>query len=60
MTKTDGSTTYTPGGTAIYLVTVSNTGSGNAASVSVADTLPGGVSLTGLEDLRAGRYGELR
>lgn len=48
VTKTDGSTTYTPGGTATYVVTVGNTGSGNAANVSVADTLPGGVTLTGL------------
>ena len=44
--KTDGSATYTPGGSATYLVTVTNTGPSDAASVSVTDTLPAGVTLT--------------
>lgn len=54
VTKSDGSSTYTPGGTAIYTVVVSNVGSGNAGNVSVADTLPGGVTLTGLVTCAAG------
>ncbi len=46
VTKTDGSATYTPGGTATYTVTVRNTGPSNAASVTVTDALPTGVVLT--------------
>ena len=45
--KTDGSPTYTPGGTATYTVTVTNTGLTDALNISVADALPSGVSLTG-------------
>ncbi len=48
LSKSDGSATYTPGGTATYVVIVGNTGSANANAVSVADTLPAGVTLTGL------------
>ncbi len=44
--KTDGSATYTPGGTATYTITVSNTGASDATDVSVADALPSGVTLT--------------
>ena len=44
--KTDGSATYTPGGTASYTVTVTNTGPSDAASVTVTDTLPAGLTLT--------------
>ncbi|MFO1316169.1 MAG: hypothetical protein U1F58_11255 [Burkholderiales bacterium] len=44
--KTDGSATYTPGGTATYTVTVTNTGPSDAVSVTVADTLPAGLTLT--------------
>ena len=47
VTKTDGSATYTPGGTATYTVTVANTGSSDALDVSVDDALPAGVSLSG-------------
>ena len=44
--KTDGSSTYTPGGTATYVVTVTNTGPSDAASVTVTDALPAGLTLT--------------
>ena len=46
VTKTDGSSTYTPGGTATYVVTVTNTGPTDAANVTVADALPAGLTLT--------------
>ncbi len=46
VTKTDGSLTYTPGGTATYAVTVTNAGPSNAVDVTLADTLPAGVTLT--------------
>ena len=44
--KTDGSATYTPGGTATYTVTVTDTGASDAENVSVTDALPPGVTLT--------------
>lgn len=44
--KTDGSSSYTPGGTATYVVTVTNTGPSDAASVTVTDALPAGLTLT--------------
>ena len=44
--KTDGSSTYTPGGTATYVVTVTNTGPTDAANVTVTDVLPAGLTLT--------------
>ena len=47
ITKSDGSTTYTPGGTAVYTVVVTNGGSSNATGVQVSDTLPAGVTLVG-------------
>ena len=46
VTKTDGSATYTPGGTATYVVTVANTGLSDALDVVVADPLPAGVTLS--------------
>ena len=46
VTKTDGNTTYTPGGTATYTVTIANTGSSDALDVSVDDALPAGVTLS--------------
>ncbi len=45
--KTDGSTTYAPGGTATYTVTVVNAGPSNATGVAVNDPLPAGVTLAG-------------
>ncbi|MEO6566480.1 MAG: hypothetical protein ABIO63_10655, partial [Casimicrobiaceae bacterium] len=46
VTKSDGSSTYTPGGTATYIVTVTNTGPSAAANVTVTDALPAGLTLT--------------
>ena len=45
ITKTDGSATYTPGGTATYTIVVTNAGPSAANSVTVTDTLPAGVTL---------------
>ena len=47
VTKTDNSATYTPGGAAVYVIVVGNTGPGNATGVSVVDNLPTGVTLSG-------------
>ena len=44
--KTDGSATYTPGGTATYTVTVTNGGPSAASNVTVTDALPAGVTLS--------------
>ena len=46
VTKTDGATTYTPGGTATYTVTVENTGTSDALDITVTDALPAGLTLT--------------
>jgi len=46
LAKTDGGTTYTPGGTATYSITATNSGPSNAISVSVTDNLPSGMTLT--------------
>jgi uncharacterized repeat protein (TIGR01451 family) len=46
VTKTDGATTYTPGGTATYTIVVTNAGPSSAANVSINDALPAGVTLT--------------
>ena len=45
--KTNAVTTYTPGGTGTYTITVTNTGTVVATGAQVADTLPTGVTLTG-------------
>src|SRR5258708_15218879 len=47
VTKTDNSASYTPGGTATYTITVSDTGVTDALDVSVDDALPTGVTLNG-------------
>ncbi|TMH23704.1 MAG: DUF11 domain-containing protein, partial [Betaproteobacteria bacterium] len=44
--KTDGSASYTPGGTATYTVTITDTGASDAEDVTVTDALPAGVTLT--------------
>jgi uncharacterized repeat protein (TIGR01451 family) len=44
--KTDGSTTYTPGGTATYTITITHGGLSDATNVTVSDALPAGVTLT--------------
>jgi uncharacterized repeat protein (TIGR01451 family) len=46
ITKSDGSPTYTPGGTATYLITVSNAGPDAVTGAVVNDTLPAGVTLS--------------
>ena len=47
ISKATNTTTYTPGGTGQYTIVVGNSGPSNATGVSVADTLPAGVSLSG-------------
>lgn len=44
--KADGSGSYTPGGTATYVLTVSNAGPDAVVGAAVNDTLPAGVTLT--------------
>jgi len=46
VTKDNGTSTYTPGGSATYTIVVSNTGTGTATGATVADTLPAGVTLS--------------
>jgi len=46
VTKTDGSATYTPGGTATYTIVVTNAGPSDASNTTVSDALPPGVTLT--------------
>ena len=58
--KTDGSANYTPGGTATYTITVTNTGASNASNVTVTDALPVGVTLSANATCSSVRYGELR
>ena len=58
--KNDGSSTYTPGGTATYTVTVTNTGASDAANVTVTDLLPAGLTLTANVSCTAERHRQLR
>jgi uncharacterized repeat protein (TIGR01451 family) len=46
ITKTDGVATYTPGGTATYVITVSNAGPDAVSGAQVNDTLPAGATLS--------------
>lgn len=46
ITKTDGSGTYTPGGSASYVITVSNAGPDPVTAAQVTDTLPAGATLS--------------
>lgn len=45
--KSDNSTTYAPGGSATYAITVSNAGPAAVTGAAVSDTLPNGVTLSG-------------
>lgn len=47
ITKSDGSGTYTPGGTATYTLQVVNNGPDAVANATVTDTLPNGTTLRG-------------
>ena len=47
ITKDDGSTTYLPGGTATYVMVLTNGGPSDATNVALTDTLPGGVTQNG-------------
>ncbi|WP_290840672.1 choice-of-anchor L domain-containing protein, partial [Flavobacterium sp.] len=43
LVNTDSQTTYTPGGTSVYTVTVTNNGPGVATDVHVTNAIPGGI-----------------
>ncbi len=46
ITKTDGVTTATPGGSVTYTITASNAGPSNATGATVADTFPASLTCT--------------
>ncbi len=46
ITKTDGVTTATPGGSTTYTITASNAGPSNATGATVADTFPASLTCT--------------
>ncbi len=46
ITKTDGVTTATPGGSVTYTITASNSGPSNAPGATVADTFPASLTAT--------------
>jgi uncharacterized repeat protein (TIGR01451 family) len=46
ITKTDGVTSATPGGSATYTITASNAGPSNATGATVADTFPAALTCT--------------
>jgi len=54
VTKTDGSATYTPGGSAIYTISVTNGGASDATAVTISDALPAGVTLSANATCAAG------
>jgi uncharacterized repeat protein (TIGR01451 family) len=45
--KTDSQSTYTPGATGTYVITVSNAGPDAASGIAVSDALPAGMRLSG-------------
>ena len=47
ITKSDATTTYTPGATSTYIITVTNNGPDDVSNVLINDNLPNGVTLTG-------------
>ncbi len=47
ITKDDSSATYSPGGSATYLIEVTNNGHADAKNVLVTDNLPAGVTVNG-------------
>ena len=46
ITKDDGSLTYTPGGTGVYTIIVTNNGPDDVTGATIADDLPDGVTMT--------------
>ena len=48
ITKDDSSLTYTPGGTATYVLTITNNGPDDVTGATIADNLPNGVTLSAL------------
>lgn len=48
VTKTDGSSTYTAGGTSTYTITVTNNGPSPATNIVVTDNVPGGVPVANM------------
>ncbi len=45
VTKDDSMTTYTPGGTGTYVITITNNGPSDVAGVTVSDLVPDGLSI---------------
>ncbi|MEP6484239.1 MAG: hypothetical protein ABJB01_07300 [Rudaea sp.] len=44
ITKSDGSPTYTPGGTAVYTIVATNAGPSDVTGATVSDALPAGIT----------------
>ena len=47
ISKSDNASTYTPGGTAVYTISISNAGPSGVSGAVVSDPLPKGVTLSG-------------
>ncbi|WP_257387797.1 putative Ig domain-containing protein, partial [Tahibacter caeni] len=47
VSKSDGSATYAPGGSATYQIDVTNAGPSTATALTISDALPSGVTLSG-------------